>query len=160
MLRGLRTRFHPPALERAAVVYTTSGEFGAIWIAGALAGGAVDRDRRRAWFTAGALVFTALCANAVVKRVVRRKRPHLPGLPPIGRAPSTPSFPSGHAATSFAGAHAIGTLVPGARPPLVAAAALMALTRSYLGVHYPSDVIAGAVVGTVVAARLMPAPDR
>jgi undecaprenyl-diphosphatase len=51
-------------------------------------------------------------------------------------------------------------LVPGARPPLVAAAALMALTRSYLGVHYPSDVIAGAVVGTVVAARLMPAPDR
>lgn len=158
VLRAFRTRLHPPALEHAAVAYTTTGEFGAIWIAGALAGAALDRERRGAWLLSAAVVPTALCVNAVVKRVVRRPRPRLRGLPPVGRAPSTPSFPSGHAATSFAGARAIGTLAPGARGPLVAAAALMSLTRSYLGVHYPSDVLAGAVLGSMLGARLMPGP--
>jgi len=158
VLRAFRTRLHPPALEHAAVAYTTTGEFGAIWIAGALAGAALDRERRGAWLLSAAVVPTALCVNAVVKRVVRRPRPRLRGLPPVGRAPSTPSFPSGHAATSFAGARAIGTLAPGARGPLVVAAALMSLTRSYLGVHYPSDVLAGAVLGSMLGARLMPGP--
>ena len=160
VLRAFRTRLHPPVLERAAVVYTTTGEFGAIWMAGALAGAAVDRERRGAWLLSAAAVPTALCVNAVVKRVVRRPRPQLRGLAPVGRAPSTPSFPSGHAATSFAAARAIGTLAPGARGPLLAAAGLMSLTRSYLGVHYPSDVLAGAVLGSVVGARLMPPRAR
>jgi membrane-associated phospholipid phosphatase len=155
-LRALRTRLHPPALERAAVLYTTTGEFGAIWIAGALAGAALDRERRGAWLVAAALVPTALCTNAVVKRIVRRERPRLRGLPPVGRAPSTPSFPSGHAATSFAAAAAMGAVMPAARPPLAAAAALMALTRPYLGVHYPSDVLAGAVLGGMLGAKLAP----
>jgi membrane-associated phospholipid phosphatase len=154
-LRVLRTRLHPPALERAAIAYTTTGEFGAIWIAGALAGAALDRERRSAWLVAAAAVPTALCANAVLKRVVRRERPQLWGLPPVGRAPSTPSFPSGHAATSFAGASAIGAVAPGVRAPLLAAAGAMSLTRPYLGVHYPSDVLAGAVLGGLLGARLM-----
>jgi membrane-associated phospholipid phosphatase len=157
-LRALRTRVHPPALERAAVAYTTTGEYGAIWIAGALAGAALDRERRSAWLVAAALVPTSLCANAVVKRIVRRDRPRLRGLPPVGHAPSSPSFPSGHAATSFTGASAIGAIAPRTRAPLVAAAALMAFTRSYLGVHYPSDVIAGALLGNALGSRFAPSP--
>ena len=153
-LRALRTRLHPPALERAAIVYTTTGEFGAIWIAGALTGAALDSERRSAWLAAAALVPTSLCVNAVVKRIVRRERPRLRGLPPLGRAPATPSFPSGHAATSFTAATALGAVVPEARAPLSAAALLMSLTRPYLGVHYPSDVIAGALLGSALGARL------
>jgi undecaprenyl-diphosphatase len=149
-LRALRTRLHSPALERAAIAYTTTGEFGALWIALSLAGASLDPARRRAWLEAGALVPASLCTNAVVKRIVRRERPRLRGLAPLGRAPSTPSFPSGHAATSFTAAVALGALAPGARMPLVAAATLMSLTRPYLGVHYPSDVLAGAALGTVV----------
>ena len=68
--------------------------------------------------------------------------------------PRSRSFPSAHAATSFAGAVRIAALVPRHRGALLAAAALMAFTRPYLGVHYPSDVVAGAAVGTVIALTL------
>ena len=149
-LRTLRTRLHPPALERGAIAYTTTGEYGAIWIAAALAGAWLDPERRDAWLAAAAAVPASLCVNAVVKRIVRRERPRLRGLPPVGRAPSSFSFPSGHAATSFTGATAIGALAPRARTALMAAAALMTMTRPYLGVHYPSDVVAGAALGGVL----------
>ena len=146
-LRALRTHLHGPALDRAAVAYTTTGEFGVLWMAAALAGAALDPERRVSWLGAAALVPASLTVNAVVKRVVRRPRPRLRGLPPIGRAPATFSFPSGHAATSFAAANAIGALVPRLRAPLIGAAALMSFTRPYLGVHYPSDVLVGAALG-------------
>jgi membrane-associated phospholipid phosphatase len=159
-LRALRTRLHPPALERAAVAYTTTGEFGALWIALSLAGARLDPARRRAWLSAAALVPASLCTNAVVKRVVRRERPTLRGLAPLGHAPSSPSFPSGHAATSFTAAAALGALTPGARVPLFVAASLMSLTRPYLGVHYPSDVLAGAVLGGALGVWLAPGDER
>jgi len=149
-LHLLRTRWHAPALERAAIVYTTLGEYGAIWLAGALSGAALDPPRRRAWVRAAALVPGALAVNALVKRGVRRERPSLPALAPLVRRPTSLSFPSGHAATAFAGAVAIGALVPAIEAPLVGAAALMALTRPYLGLHYPSDVAAGALLGAVL----------
>jgi undecaprenyl-diphosphatase len=146
----LRTRFRSPALDRAALAYTATGEFGALWIAIALAGGLFDRDRRRMWLACAVVVPGALTANYVVKRTVGRRRPSLPALPAVGRVPASLSFPSGHAATSFAGAEAIGTLVPPARGALRTAAALMALTRPYLGLHYPSDALVGSILGAVV----------
>jgi membrane-associated phospholipid phosphatase len=148
--RLLRTRLHPRALEKVAVAYTTMGEFGAIWIGAALAGAALDRDRGASWLAVAALVPTALAANFLVKVAVHRERPRLPNLPPLGRAPATFSFPSGHAATSFAAASAIGALVPAARPAIFVGAGLMALTRPYLGLHYPSDAVAGAILGTAL----------
>jgi undecaprenyl-diphosphatase len=92
--------------------------------------------------------------NYLLKRLVRRERPRIKGLEPFGRVPRSRSFPSAHAATSFAGATRIAALVPGARRPLLTAATLMALTRPYLGVHYVSDVVAGAAVGTLIAVTL------
>jgi undecaprenyl-diphosphatase len=62
--------------------------------------------------------------------------------------PTGLSFPSSHSTSSFAAASAYGRLLP--RVPLYAAASAMALSRLYLGVHYPSDVAAGAALGTVV----------
>jgi membrane-associated phospholipid phosphatase len=150
VLRALRTRLHSPSLDRAAVAYTTTGEYGALWIAAALAGARLDPERRSDWLAAAALVPAALTVNAVVKRVVRRRRPMLRGLPPIGRSPVTFSFPSGHAATSFAGAIAIAELEPRLRAPLLGAASLMTFTRPYLGVHYPFDVLVGAALGTAL----------
>ena len=154
-LRLLRTRLRSPALDRAALTYTAAGEFGALWIALSLAGSVADRDRRGSWLVCGAVVPAALTVNYVVKRAVRRRRPSLPGLPAVGRVPNSLSFPSGHAATSFASAEAIGTLTPGARAGLRAAAALMAFTRPYLGLHYPSDALVGALVGAAVGRSAM-----
>jgi undecaprenyl-diphosphatase len=80
---------------------------------------------------------------------VRRPRPELDSLPPLSPTVSRLSFPSAHATTSFAAARAYGGLLPAWA--LHGAAVAFALSRPYLGVHYPSDVIAGAALGTVVA---------
>ncbi len=137
LLRLLRTRGHPPALERAAQLYARAGENGVLWFGVAI----LARDRR-----AVRVVLAALLANTAVKQVVRRPRPSLPDLPPLAATVSGLSYPSAHAATSFAAAGAL------ALPsfPLYAAAGAMALTRPYLGVHYPSDVLAGAALGVAL----------
>jgi membrane-associated phospholipid phosphatase len=88
-------------------------------------------------------------ANQAVKFLVRRPRPRLEGLPPLTGTVSQLSYPSAHASTSFAAARAFSEVLPGA--PLYAVAAAMAMSRPYLGVHYPSDSVAGAALGTAVA---------
>ena len=125
-----------------------------MWIALALLGAARDPERRSRWLAAAGTVPLTLGLNYLVKRTVRRGRPQIEGLAPFGRVPGSLSFPSAHAATSFAGAMRIAALAPRHRPALLAAAALMAFTRPYLGVHYPSDVVAGATVGTLIALTL------
>jgi membrane-associated phospholipid phosphatase len=138
LLRLLRTRGHLPALERAARVLARAGENGMIWLALA----ALLRDRR-----ALRVVLAALLANTAVKQVVRRPRPDLgPELPPLASTLSALSYPSAHSATSFAAAAAL----PLPSLPLYAAAGAMALSRPYLGVHYPSDVVAGAALGAAL----------
>ena len=137
LLRVLRTRGHTPALDQAARVLARAGENGAVW----LALSAAARNRR-----AFGVVVAALLANTAVKQLVRRPRPDLgPELPPLSSTISSLSYPSAHAATSFAGAGALG-----GGPLLYGAAAAMAATRPYLGVHYPSDVRAGAALGWAV----------
>ena len=93
--------------------------------------------------------------NTAIKFAVRRPRPQIPGLPPLQGTTTGLSFPSAHAATSFAGALVYRRRgLPAA--PLYGLAGGMALSRVYLGVHYPSDVVAGAVLGTALAAVATP----
>ena len=152
LLRFARTRGHSPALDRAVRTYSRAGEHAACWLALGAAGGLMtsDPDRRRAWWRGVGTVAGAVALNYGVKLTVRRQRPQLPGLPPLSPVVSSLSFPSAHATTSFAAARAYRGLAPAGL--LYAAAGAFALSRPYLGVHYPSDVAAGAVLGTALAA--------
>jgi membrane-associated phospholipid phosphatase len=149
LLRLARTRGHWRSLERAVNAYSRLGEHGAGWIALGLLGAMRDPRRRTRWLRGARIVAVSYGLNQVVKFIVRRPRPELPGLPPLSRTITQLSFPSAHTTTAFAGARAYSGLLP--TQPLYAAALITALSRPYLGVHYPSDVLAGAALGTLTA---------
>lgn len=150
-----RTRGHTPGAEHAVRAFSRLGEHSAVWLAMGVAGGLLQRDRARAWRRARRTVVGVYAVNTAIKFAVRRPRPQVPGLPPLQGTTTGLSFPSAHAATSFAGALAYRRLgLPAA--PLYGLAGGMALSRVYLGVHYPSDVLAGALLGTALAAVATP----
>jgi membrane-associated phospholipid phosphatase len=150
-LRVMRTWGHGRKRDRAVARFSKLGERGAVWIAIGAAGYALDEPRRPQWRRAMSTVVGTYALNTAVKLVVRRRRPQLPGLPPLTGTPTQLSFPSAHASTSFAGA-LVYTRLGLPAVPLYALAKGLAVSRLYLGVHYPSDVIAGALLGTVLAA--------
>ncbi|MET9162657.1 phosphatase PAP2 family protein, partial [Streptomyces parvulus] len=116
------------------------------WLAAGLAGAAVDRGRRGAWLRGTALTAGAHLGSMAVKRVVRRPRPA--HVVPLVRTAGRHSFPSSHATSAAAAAVAFGALgVPAVRP----LAAAVCASRLVAGVHYPSDVAAGAALGALTA---------
>jgi membrane-associated phospholipid phosphatase len=154
-----RTRGHSSGAERAVARFSRLGEHGALWLAIGIAGQLLDRPRRSTWRAATGAVAGAYVLNTAIKPLVGRRRPELPGLPPLTSTPTKLSFPSAHAATSFAGALAYSRLgLP--RAPLYVLAAVLSFSRVYLGVHHPSDVLAGALLGSAVAARATREPRQ
>jgi membrane-associated phospholipid phosphatase len=149
LLRAMRTNAHTPGVERVAKLLGKAGNYGAVWVAIGLVLAAVDSSDREAWLVCAVLGPVAIGLNFAVKLAVRRPRPELAGLPPLGGAPSSLSFPSAHAFSSFAVATAMTRVDPLGAIAFGLAVAL-ALGRPYLGMHYPSDVLAGALLGVAL----------
>ncbi len=151
---------HRPGALAAARGLSHFGEHSLGWLGVAGAGAAVaqargDRRNRNLWIAAGAGAFGAHAASVVIKRVVRRRRPHDPRIAVGVSTPSKLSFPSSHATSTTAAAILIGRAVglpPAALPGLLVPP--MLLSRLVLGVHYPSDVVGGAVIGAACAAAV------
>ena len=108
----------------------------------------MDSGRRGHWVKATAVVGCSYVISTSIKMAIGRKRPVVEDLPHLMATPTGLSFPSSHSTSSFAAARAYGRLLPS--PPLYAAAVAMAFSRLYLGVHYPSDIAAGAALGSVL----------
>lgn len=149
LLRTMRTRGHTPGLESIAKALGKAGNNGAVWVAIGVVLALIDPDRREEWLICALLGPVAIVLNYGIKLVVKRPRPVLEGLPPLGGAPSSLSFPSAHALSSFAVATAMFRVDPATAGALVVALAI-SLCRPYLGMHYPSDVLAGALLGIVL----------
>jgi undecaprenyl-diphosphatase len=155
LYRLLRENGHDPGLEVPIRRFSSLGEHAAVWIVLGLGGALLDRPHRAQWLRATRSVLVAYALNTLLKTVVRRKRPQLEKLPALISTPTSLSFPSAHASSSFAAARAYSALLP---VRLYFPAMAMALSRVYLGVHYPSDIAAGALLGTLVGSvgRVVP----
>jgi len=150
LLVVLRTRCHGPLAEAIARALSAFGERGIGWAGLGLAAAVADPRRRGRFLAAAAVAPATLGLNYLVKAAAGRERPVIAGHPPLVAAASRLSFPSAHAATSVAAAAAFGRVAPRTRLPLYGLAALICAGRPYLGMHYPSDVLAGAALGLAV----------
>jgi membrane-associated phospholipid phosphatase len=151
LLKRMRTTGHTPQAEHIAATFSKTGEHAASWLALGAAGLALSQPgghARRIWRRGIAATAAAYGLNTAVKYAVRRPRPVIDGLPPLTGVVSGMSFPSAHSTTSFAAAAIYRRLLPA--PLVYGLAGAYALSRPYLGVHYPSDVVAGATLGTVI----------
>ncbi|MFE3327688.1 phosphatase PAP2 family protein [Streptomyces sp. NPDC059176] len=140
-----------PRVAVAARALSHGGEHAGLWLAAGLLCASADRERRRSWLRGTFLVGAAHLASVGVKRVVRRPRPLLEDAAPLVGVASRHSFPSSHATSAAAAAVVFGALRPAGRrlvPPLAAA---MCASRLIVGVHYPTDVAAGALLGGLTA---------
>lgn len=150
-LRAWLTAYHTDALDTLMVALSVIGRGGLVWVLLALFLSIRDRRRARgAWQLALAIGLSSLLVNQVIKPAVARPRPFdVPdaAVRMIDRHPGSASFPSGHAANAVAGAVALTRIWPQGAVVAWSLAALIGLSRIYVGVHYPLDVLAGALVG-------------
>ena len=147
--RLLRQDLQVPAVEHAVRGFSNTGEHAALWYVIGVSGLVLGPRRHRPqWRRAMLGIFTTQVLNTALKGLVRRRRPALEGLPALVAVPTQLSFPSAHSATAFCAARAYSALLPAA--PLYGLATAMAVSRVYLGVHYPSDIAVGSGLGLVV----------
>ena len=135
--------------------YTTLGNGGLLWIVLSLALLCWRPTRKVGAASLLALAIGFLCTNVAVKPLIQRPRPYtaVEGLIPLLTSGDPNSFPSGHTCAAFAAGLAwAGTCsARWARVAAVVSAVCMGLSRLYVGVHYPSDVLAGALIGSLAA---------
>ena len=137
-----------PGIRQGAVILSHVGEHALSWTVLGLLGAVLDPEQRRPWLRATATVVGAHAVSIVLKRVVRRHRPTDPRIQVYVATPSHWSFPSSHAASTTAAAVAYSRLLR-RRWPLFSIPVMMT-SRVILGVHYPSDVLVGSLVGAVM----------
>lgn len=149
LLIALQDRAFTPATTKVARTLSHFGEHDLGWMGVAAVGAASTSANRRKWLALGAGTFVAHAASVVLKRIVRRPRPHDPRVQIGVKTPSQLSFPSSHATNTAAAAVHLADITGSKLPWLLVP--LMMCSRNVLGVHYPTDTLAGAALGAAVA---------
>lgn len=146
-----------PTLDRAMRALSGAADYSKLSLAASvvLALGGAARGRRAAMSGLASVAVTATVVNTVIKPLARRRRPdRTAGEVTVDRhvrMPGSRSFPSGHTAAAVAFAHGVSRVVPWAGVPLYVLAAAVGYSRVHTGVHYPGDVLGGAVLGAMIS---------
>ena len=143
-----------PILDNLMIFITSLGNGGMIWIAATIVLLIPKKTRKAGIMSAAALLGSLIINNNIVKNIVQRPRPFVTftDLQIIIPTPSEFSFPSGHTSSSFAAAAVFYRHLPKKLGlPSVILAGLIGFSRLYVGVHYPTDVIAGVLMGILLS---------
>lgn len=146
---------HNPILDKIVVVITSLGNAGIFWILLTLVMLIVCKDKKVAWTSALALLFSVLVISVFLKNMAMRARPCWidDTIPLLVKNPKDYSFPSGHSSASFASAVSIVQYAKYRKQGIAAVilAAMIAVSRMYVFVHFPTDVFVGTILGIVEA---------
>lgn len=153
ILDGIQKLFGSSFGDRFFPAVTHLGDAGMVWIVLTLILIAIPRTRKVGCVAAGSLILEALVCNVILKPLVARTRPCdlVPGIALLIPRPADYSFPSGHTSAGFAVASALLLEKSKLGIPVLVLAVIIAFSRLYLYVHFPSDVLAGALLGVVSA---------
>lgn len=153
---------HTPLLDRIAVALSTLGDGGLVWILFAAALLLFPRTRRAGLAMALALISFQVLGNWVIKPLFARPRPCdlNTAVALLVARPHGHSFPSGHTASSFACAFALWFQHSRLRIPALLFSAAMGLSRLYLYVHFPTDVLGGMLLGLALGWAASRLADR
>ena len=151
ILLFLQNDLRSPILNAIMVFFTTIGDAGAVWLLLGIVLLFFKRGRKLGFCLLLAMAFTWLVNELAIKNVVCRPRPFnvIPELTTLVSKPTSWSFPSGHACASFSAAYVLTRLRGKKAAWVYVVAAVIALSRPYVGVHYPTDILAGAITGTL-----------
>lgn len=158
ILLFVQDNIRTPALTAVMRLFSLLGDMGIMWIVLGLALLAFARTRRRGAAMLGALAAEYVICDLVIKKLVLRPRPYLviAQLELLVAPEGSTSFPSGHSASSFVCAYMLARMFGRKGAWAYLPAALIALSRVYVGVHYPSDVVTGVLLGTMIGAAAYP----
>lgn len=156
ILRFINDNLHNPIMDKIMVIITTLGNKGAIWIVITLIFLITKRYRKVGIMMACGLILNAILGEVILKNIIQRGRPFInfSDISLLIKIPTTYSFPSGHTASSFVAVGIIFGTLKKYRWQALALAILIAFSRMYLFVHYPSDIIGGVILG-IISSRII-----
>ena len=154
ILYWIQNNLRTPFLNGFATVLGMLGELGILWIVLTLILMAMKKTRRLGVFCGISILLTFITVTLIVKPIVNRPRPYavFDYLTTVGIVPHDSSFPSGHASNAFACAWVLFRKDRGRLGiPALIVAILISLSRVFCGIHYPSDVLCGALIGIIMS---------
>jgi len=149
ILQFINNNLQNPILDKLMPSVTSLGDGGMIWILISIILMLSKKYRRVGVLSILALILSTVTGELILKNLIQRPRPfyEFPNIQLLIDKPGSYSFPSGHTASSFAVAGVIGVLIKKYRISIMILAGIMAFSRLYLFVHYPTDILGGIILG-------------
>ncbi|MBZ9687174.1 phosphatase PAP2 family protein [Clostridium estertheticum] len=149
ILLFIKDNMHGPIMDKVMIISTYLGNGGIIWIIIALALIISKKYRKIGFMAIAALILSTILGEGILKHMVKRMRPisNIPAFDLLIQRPLSYSFPSGHTTSSFAVAGVLAKYLKNYALGFFGLAFLIAFSRLYLYIHYPTDVLAGMVLG-------------